>query len=116
LEEYRIEEYMRRTVGDDWEGTYIRELLNAEHRFDGLMTRYYDILFNQLNQEDQIVLEESQVQWLAYRNMERELNKKVNPVAYGKSAIPIDLIAERFLDITKYRVAELVDYIVRMGE
>ena len=115
-EEYRIEEYLRKMVERDYsDKAYLRELLNAERRYDQLLTRYYEMLYDTLNEKDRDLLEDSHIHWLAFRNMEQELNKRVNPMAYNMSAIPMEGMAERYLDITKFRVAEYVDYLARLG-
>lgn len=116
IDEYRIEEYLRKVLERDFsDNAYLRELVIAEKRYDQILTKYYEMLYDMLNQKDRDLLEDSHIHWLAYRNMEQELNKRVSPMAYEMSAVPIDGIAERYLDITKFRVAEYVDYISRLG-
>ena len=117
LEEYRIDEYLYRKIErDNSIGNYVIELMLAEKRYQLLLSKYLQILKGILDDEDQKILVNAQSRWRSYRRFELELNKRINPEAYDLPKIPIENIAERHLDITKYRVAELVDYIARMKE
>ena len=117
LEAFRIDEYLYRKIERNNQiANYISELIIAEKRYQILLSKYLSLLQGLLDDEDQKILDNAQARWLAYRRFEQELNKRINPEAYDLPAIPIESIAERHLDITKYRVAEMVDYIARLNE
>ena len=115
LDEYRITEYLKRKI--EWDpstSVYISELLLAEKRFQILLSKYYTILASQLTEKDEEILEEGQERWQDYKRYEQEVNKMINPEAYNLESIPMENLAERHLDITKFRVTEIVDYISRL--
>ena len=117
LDEYQIEEYLNRKIQrDPSSATYIEQLLLAEKRYQMLMSKYYSILSSKLNETDQEILEVTQARWQGYKQYEQAVNKMINPEAYKLKALPMEKLAERHLDITKFRVMELADYISRMSE
>lgn len=117
LDEYRIDEYFKRKVyNDNSDYTYIAQLILAEKRYQVILTKYYNALSALLKPSDQDILDEAQARWQAYKRYEREVNKMINPESYQMKRVPIESLAQRQLDITKYRVLEIVDYIARLQE
>jgi len=117
LDEYQIEEYLNRKIQrDPSSANYINQLILAEKRYQVLMAKYYNILSEKLNETDQEILDVAQARWQGYKHYEQAVNKMLNPEAYQMKAMPMEKLAERHLDITKFRVMELADYITRMSE
>lgn len=116
LDEFQIEEYLNRKIQRDLSSTnYIQQLILAEKRYQVLMAKYYNILSEFLNETDKEILEVTQARWHGYKQYEQAVNRMLNPEAYDMKSIPMEKLAERHLDITKFRVMELADYITRMG-
>ncbi|MEE9373659.1 MAG: hypothetical protein V3V00_11465 [Saprospiraceae bacterium] len=117
LDEHQIEEYLSRKIQrDDSNVNYINQLILAEKRYQHLIAKYYHILSALLNEEDQSILEEAQARWHSYKRYEQAVNTMLNPEGYNMKSIPIAKLAERQLDITKFRVMELTDYIARFSK
>ena len=117
LDEFQIEEYLNRKIQrDPSSANYISQLILAEKRYQMLMGKYYEMLSSKLNETDQEILEITQARWHGYKQYEQAVNKMINPEAYKLKALPMEKLAERHLDITKFRVMELADYIARLSE
>lgn len=117
IEQFRIEEYLnKRLEKDPSDERYVKESILAEKRYQVLLSKYTNMLSEVLNAEDREIFDNTQRAWLMYKRKEHDLNKQINPEAYGYEAIPISYIVERHLNITRYRVRELVNYIARMDD
>lgn len=117
LDEHQIEEYLNRNIQRDASSAnYIQQLILAEKRYQMIMAKYYNTLESQLNENDKSILDESQARWQAYKQYEQAVNTMLNPEAYKMKTIPMEKLAERHLDITKFRVMELADYIARFSK
>ena len=115
MDEFQIEKYLERKTNRDLSSaTYISELLLAEKRYQVLVYKYYNKLLKLVDGDIKKELEESQTLWRMYRDAEQTVNTNLNPEALGFAQIPVERLAERHFDITKYRALEIVDYLARM--
>ena len=89
---------------------------DGELEYDKLLNKYYQILLNKLNDSDKVILRQSQRNWISYRDSERKLNSLVSNIEYsGGGTIQSNFIASRYFDITKERVLELFNYLLRFN-
>lgn len=86
-----------------------------EQDYDDLLNKYYKLLMSELQDQDKIILKESQRNWIAYRNTERKLNSLVSDDVYsGGGTMHFCFISSTYCEITKKRVLELYDYYYRV--
>lgn len=87
---------------------------DLERDYDMLLNKYYKLLLGKLNKTDQELLKKSQRNWIQYRDSERQLNFEISKEEYsGGGTIQQIIVAEYYLSITKKRVIELSDYLLR---
>lgn len=94
-----------------------QSLYNLEADYDKLLNKYYQMLLKKLNNEDKKLLKQSQLNWLSYRDSERELNNEIAKEEYsGGGSMQLTFIAYHYADITKKRVFELFHYLNRISK
>ncbi|GGH76835.1 hypothetical protein GCM10011318_25700 [Phaeocystidibacter marisrubri] len=110
-----IEQRLRLYLDIDYSTSgMIKYTLGAEEAYDQLLNKYYRLLLDKLNEEDQSTLIQAQNYWQLYRESERTLNRKLSNEDYsGGGSIQAVFTASRYLAITKARVLELYRYLLR---
>jgi uncharacterized protein YecT (DUF1311 family) len=87
----------------------------AEREYDNLLNKYYQKLMAKLKPEDKEILRQSQRNWIAFRDSEREVNYMLTDWPYsGGGTIQTTISANYYLEITRRRVIELYRYLGRL--
>jgi uncharacterized protein YecT (DUF1311 family) len=94
-----------------------QSLYGMEMEYDKLLNKYYQLLLKKLNDPDKELLEQSQRNWILYRDSERKFNAEIAKDEYsGGGSMQLIFIANHYADITKKRVFELFYYLTRIGK
>ncbi len=87
----------------------------CEKEYEILLNKYYQLLLAKLSKEDRKVLIADQKAWLKFREQDRKLNTLIIKEKYsGGGTIQLLIHSSQYLYITKSRVNELVQYLIRM--
>lgn len=84
------------------------------NEYDKLLNKYYKILMDSLNKDSKDMLKNSQRNWLEYRNSERKFNDNLY-FDCDQGLMQYIWISERAVEITKARVNEILEYLLRDG-
>jgi uncharacterized protein YecT (DUF1311 family) len=116
LDTFRIERLMYESMELDYSTAGMLEAsYRAELQYDGLLNKYYKRLMAKLSEEDKKILRQSQRNWIAFRDSERDLNVLLSEERYsGGGTIQSLFVAGRSLDIVQRRVFELYAYFERV--
>lgn len=112
LDTFRIERKKKLQLEKDYSTTgMINAGSFAIESYDQLMNKYYKLLFNCLDNEDQFILKQAQRDWLRYRNSEEKFNGTFTEYKNtGGGTIFGPLTLARDLEITRQRVREIYSY------
>lgn len=89
----------------------------VETEYDKMLNKYYKILMNKLSDVDKESLKRAQQNWIKFRDSERNLNDVLSKDDYtGGGTMHSIICADYRLEITKKRVAELFDYLIRIDQ
>jgi uncharacterized protein YecT (DUF1311 family) len=92
-----------------------RAAYDCESGYDQLLNKYYVILLKKLSKEDQLMLKESQRNWIKFRDSERLLSQRLtDPIYSGGGTIQQLIYSSWTVSLTQKRVGELVDYLMRI--
>lgn len=92
-----------------------RASYDYEAGYDKLLNKYYSLLLKKLSKDDQLLLKESQRNWIKFRDSERKLSAELVADEYsGGGTIQQLIYSSWYADFTKRRVEELVDYLMRI--
>lgn len=92
-----------------------RAAYDCESGYDQLLNKYYIILLKKLSKEDQLMLKESQRNWIKFRDSERLLSQRLtDPIYSGGGTIQQLIYSSWTVSLTQKRVEELVDYLMRI--
>lgn len=89
--------------------------IEYEKRYDALLNKYYKILYNSLGLEGKKALKASQLNWIKFRDSEKELISEINAQTYeeaGGGTIWGVIATSTRSEITKKRVVELFNYLM----
>ncbi|WP_243345503.1 lysozyme inhibitor LprI family protein [Parabacteroides sp. FAFU027] len=113
-----IERLMDKRISIDYSTAgMIKAAYDAETDYDKLLNKYYKYILKRLNPSDKEILKETQRCWIQYRDCERKFNSTISKDEYsGGGTMQRILVTNRDLDLTRMRVFELYDYLIRMTE
>lgn len=95
----------------------IEAAYNAEIEYDKLLNKYYKILLNKLNESDRESLKKAQQSWIKFRDSERDLVAILSNDEYtGGGTMHRVAEADYRTEITKKRVADLFNYVIRFEQ
>lgn len=87
----------------------------CEKEYELLLNKYYQLLLAKLSKEDRKILIADQKAWLKFREQDRKLNTLIIKEKYsGGGTIQLLIHSSQYMYITKSRVNELVQYLIRM--
>lgn len=115
LDTFKIERMFKLKLSTDYSTA---GMVNAgsemEGEYDKLLNKYYQILLARLDEKDKETLKQSQRNWIAFRDSERELNLLLTDQEYsGGGTIQSVISMSRSLELTKKRVFEIREYLGR---
>lgn len=115
---FKIEERQRLKLDIDYSTSgMVISTLDANREYDKLLNKYYKLLLNSLNEKDKEILQQSQSNWIQFRDSELELNGILMDDYYsGGGTIQRVIAASRVLELTRNRVIELYGYLNRKME
>lgn len=86
----------------------------AEAEYDKLLNKYFKILLNKLDKDEQEFLRQTQRNWIQFRDSEKTLSEIISKEEYsGGGTLQNAIMAEKQFSITKERVLQLYEYIKR---
>lgn len=112
---FQIIELRKRRMEIDYSTAGMSAAIYEEEKgYDKLLNKYYAILKKKLSKEDQLILKQSQLNWLRFRDSERKLNGLITHEYYsGGGSIQSNIRAGKFCEITRRRLFEIVAYLDR---
>lgn len=115
VDTFMIVEVYKYKLFDVGSSSYIASInYETTSEWDELLNKYYKILMNLLIEDSKKLLKNSQKKWLEYRDSEKEFNNNLFWDS-DQGTLQYVWISDRTLEITKSRVIEIVDYILRDG-
>ena len=87
----------------------------SEREYDKLLNKYYNVLYNALNEDGKKALKETQLSWIKFRDSDKELIRQMNVQVYdemGGGTIWSVVASDARADVTRRRVIELFNYIM----
>lgn len=118
IDTFRIERWFAKRLSADFTTMgMVKATTDLEAGYDALLNKYYQILISKLNLEDQTLFQQSQRNWLKYRDSERIFNLEISKEQYsGGGTIQRLNVVSRYQDITKQRVLEIYYYLTRLAD
>jgi len=118
IDSYRIDKLLTKKLEIDYStaGT-VQATYESEIEYDKLLNKYYQLLYKKLKETDKDILKKSQINWLQFRDSERILNNAISKKEYsGGGTMQRIIVADKYLKITRERVNEIIDYLLRIYE
>lgn len=85
-------------------------LMSVEKDYDGMLNKYYQKLKSNLTTADQEILKKSQLNWLKFRDSEKDIYRILRKEEYtGGGTIRGTIYLIQSLELTKKRVIQLYD-------
>lgn len=118
VDTFRIKESQRLQLDIDYSTSGMTmSAMYVEEEYDKLLNKYYHLLLRSLSDEDKEILRRSQRNWMSFRDSERKLNSiLLKPYYSGYGTIHKVFASARDAEITRSRVIELYDYLMRKVE
>lgn len=115
---FKIEERKRLKLEIDYSTNgIVASTLDANQEYDRLLNKYYLRLLESLEEPDKNILQQSQRNWMEFRDSELELNSLLMKDTYsGGGTIQRVFAVSRVLELTKNRVIEIYHYLSRKAE
>lgn len=118
VDTFKIEELMRKELDIDY-STYgmVQASMKARDGYDSLLNKYYKLLINRLNEEDQETLRNAQRNWIKFRDSEIALIGTLSMEEYsGGGTMQRIIDAGWVLDLTKSRALDVYGHLLRISE
>ena len=113
IDTLRIEKLFSKKLEIDYSTAgMVNASYEAEIEYDKLLNKYYQILIKKLDPVDKEIFRKSQKNWIAFRDSERKFNSAISKDEYsGGGTMQRIIVASGYLEITKKRLFEIVDYL-----
>ncbi|MDX6180532.1 lysozyme inhibitor LprI family protein [Flavobacterium sp. Fl-77] len=118
IDTLRIEKLLSKKIEIDYSTSgMVNASYEAEIEYDKLLNKYYQILAKKLDPADKEILKQSQKNWIAFRDSERKFNSAISKDQYsGGGTMQRIIVASGYLEITRKRLFEIVDYLNKLSE
>jgi uncharacterized protein YecT (DUF1311 family) len=115
LDTFRVERYLERRMAIDYSTAGMRMAsMEAAHRYDSLLNKYYRKLLQTLKPADRPVLVAAQKAWIAFRDAEMKLVAVMSKEEYsGGGTVQQIINTDAYYQAVRERALGIIDHLTR---